>query len=439
MFDFVPSRTGVYPYATGITAANVGSLSLRRVTLDGTVDSSPIYLKGVRVKGRAHDVFFVTTTYGKTEAIDASNGSVLWRFTPPGYSSWAGSPQITTATPVADPSRKWIFAASPGGTISKLSVADGHAAWAVSITRLPIREKIAAALNYDRGHVIATTGGYIGDAPPYQGHVAAIDGAGGRILHVWNSLCSDRPGLLDPSSCSGSDSAIWGRAGAVVDPSTHDLLVATGNGPWDGKTNWGDAVLRLSSDATSMLGNYTPTNTAELNAQDLDLGSTSPVVLDAGHLLQSGKDGRMRVLSVAVMAGTAPHQGGEQQITTTPGGSGLFSAPAVLRSTSTTWLFVADLAGTGAFRWANGRLSAAWENKSAGTSPVLAGGLLWVFDEVAGSLRVYRPTTGALVASLAAGTGHWNSPIVVDGRVALPVGDANDHSTTGVLDIWSLR
>jgi hypothetical protein len=417
----------------------VQSLSLRRVTLDGTVDSSPIYLHGVRVKGAKRDVFFVTTTYGKTEAIDASRGVVLWRFTPRGYSSWAGSARITTATPVADPGRGWIYAASPGGTISKLSVADGHASWTVSITRLPSREKIASALNFDRGRVIATTGGYIGDAPPYQGHVAVIDASGGRLLHVWNSLCSNRTGLIDPSTCSASDSAIWGRGGAVVDPSTHDLLVATGNAPWDGKTNWGDSVLRLSSDATRMLGNYTPTNTAELNANDTDLGSSSPVLLDSGHVAVCGKDGQIRLLSVSRMAGTAAHQGDELQIVPAPGGQALFSAPAVWRRGAGTWLFVATGGGTGAYRYSGGRLTEAWQNGNAGTSPVLAGGLLWVYDESAGKLRVYRPTTGAAVASLAAGAGHWNSPIVVDGRVALPEGNANDHSTSGVLDIWSPR
>ena len=100
------------------------------MTLDGTVDSSPIYV---------HGLFVVTTTYGRTEAIDASTGAVRWRFTPPGYSSWAGSSQITTATPVADPSEKWIYAASPGGRVYKLSASCGHAAWSVSITRLPSR------------------------------------------------------------------------------------------------------------------------------------------------------------------------------------------------------------------------------------------------------------------------------------------------------------
>jgi hypothetical protein len=68
---------------------------------------------------------------------------------------------------------------------------------------------------------------------------------------------------------------------------------------------------------------------------------------------------------------------------------------------------------------------------------VVAGGLLYVYD-LGGSLRVYVPETGQQVATLNAGSGHWNSPIVVDGRIALPEGNANQHRTTGVFDIWRL-
>jgi hypothetical protein len=436
-FGYDAARSNAGPASTGITAANAGKLHRQVVRLDGTVDASPIYLGGVRVRGAKHDVFFVTTTYGKTVAIDAASGKVLWRFTPPGYSSWAGSAQITTATPVADPSRQWIYAASPGGSIYKLAVANGHSVWGVSITKLPSREKIAAALNFANGHVIATTGGYIGDAPPYQGHVAIISRSG-ALLHVWNSLCSNRSGLLEPSSCGASDSAIWGRAGAVVDPASGQLLVATGNASWDGKTNWGDAVLRLSADASALIGNYTPTNTEELNSSDIDLGSTSPVVLSAGYIAQGGKDGKIRVLSVQRMRGTAPHRGGELQVVSTPSGTDLFTAPAVWHRSNVTWLFAADNGGTAAWRFRNGRLSQAWRNGTGGTSPVVAGGLLWVYAP-GGGLNVYVASSGKLVGTLASGQGHWNSPIVVDGRVALPEGNANDHATSGVLDIWRLR
>jgi outer membrane protein assembly factor BamB len=402
------------------------------VQLPGTVDSSAIYLHGVDVEGATHDTLFVTTTYGVTLAIDVHSRAILWQWKPPSYASLAGSAQITTATPVADPSRNWIYAASPDGMIQKLSVLDGHPAWRLSITKDPTHEKIASSLNYANGRVIATTGGYIGDAPPYQGHVAIISPAG-TLLHVWNSLCSNRSGLIVPSTCAASDSAIWGRAGAVVMPGGN-LLVATGNGPWNGKTDWGDAVLELSPNA-KMLGNYTPTNTAQLNATDQDIGSTSPVYLTKTLIAQGGKDGKIRLLSLARLHGTAAHQGHELQIVSTPSGSDLFTAPAVWRERGHVWLIAADSGATQAWELRHSRLHAVWSRPRPGTSPVIAGGLLYVYNQD-GALNVYQPGTGKLLKTFNAGGGHWNSPIVTDGFVALPEGNANSQATSGVLDIW---
>ena len=415
----------------------MNSLHRRQVRLPGTVDASAIYLHDVTVDGAPHDTFFVTTTYGITLAIDATSGQILWRWTPPGYSHLAGSSQITTATPVADPSRTWIYTASPDGVIQKLAVSNGHAVWRRRITKLPSREKIASSLNFADGHVIATTGGYIGDAPPYQGHVVILAAGNGRLLHVWNSLCSNRRGLLVPASCPASDSAIWGRSGAVVVPPTGKLLVATGNAPWNGRTNWGDAVLVLSPTAR-LIGNYTPTNTGELNASDQDLGSTSPVYLTPTLIAQGGKDGHIRLLSLPRLRGTRPHLGHELQIVPTPSGQDLFTAPAVWRSGKRIWLIAADGGATQAWSLRGGRLHSIWRVGAGGTSPVIAGGLVWVYDPGGGGLQVYQPASGHLVATLSAGSGHWNSPIVTDANVALPEGNANDHATSGVLDIWSL-
>lgn len=418
-FGYDAARHNAGPAATGITAANVARLRRQAVQLDGTVDSSPIYLRG-------RDLFVVTTTYGKTEAIDADTGAVVWRYTPPGYGSWAGSYRITTATPVADPSRRSVYAASPDGRITKLALATGRPLWSTAITRDPTHEKIAAALNFARGLVLATTGGYIGDAPPYQGHVVELDAASGRIVHVWNSLCSDRAGLIVPSTCGSSDSAIWGRAGAVVVPGSGQILVATGNGPWNGRTDWGDSVLLLSPGLT-LLGHWTPPDQARLAAQDLDLGSTAPAVVAGGLAVQGGKDGKMRLLRLAGMdlLETVP----------TPGGASLFAAPAVWQG---TWVFVADGSGTAAWRLAGGRLRLAWENGTGGTSPVVAGGLLYVLDPDGGELNVYLPSSGRPEATLPAGAAHWQSPIVTDGRVAVAEGNANDHRQSGVLDIYRL-
>lgn len=431
------ARSSAFPGSTGITAANAGSLERQQVALDGTVDASALYLSGVHVEGAPHDIIVVTTTYGKTIALDARQGTVLWEYTPDGFDTWAGSARITNATPIADPDRNFVYAAAPDGRVRKLALSDGHAEWATAVTLLPEREKIASPLALNRGHLVVVTGGYVGDAPPYQGHVAVLDAGSGRLQHVWNSLCSDRSGLIPPASCKESGSAIWGRAGAVIDSATGDIYVATGNGLWDGRTNWGDATLVLDPDATRLVANETPTNTAELDETDMDVGSSSPVLLGDGAIAQGGKDGRIRLLEMSAIAGAEAHRGVEAQTVSTPGGTRLFSAPAVWRTGGTTRMFVADAKGTAAWTFSGGRLSPSWANDNAGTSPVVAGGLLYVYDP-AGRMRVYEASSGRVVADLPCGAGHWNSPIVVDRMVVLPEGNANRHETRGVLDIWRL-
>jgi outer membrane protein assembly factor BamB len=436
-FGWDLASSGASSVPTGITPANAASLIRHQIKLDGTVDASAIYLRGATVQGSRHDVFFVTTTYGKTIAVDANQGAILWEYTPPKYDSWVGTRQISNSTPVADPDRHHIYAAAPDGTVHKLAVFDGHVLWTTPITLLPLREKIASPLKAFRGHIIAVTGGYIGDRPPYQGHVVILDAQTGKLLHVWNSLCSDRSGLLDPSSCPDTQSAIWGRAGAVIDVATGNIFVATGNGPYDGKRNWGDSTIELNPDATQMLGNYTPEDNAHLDDRDLDVGSTSPALLGGDVVAQGGKDGLIRLLSIKTIAGTTPHAGGELQSVSTPSGGRLFTALAVWRHGGDTWLFSADGGGTAAWTFQSGKLVAMWKNSKGGTSPVVAGGLLYVYSPK-GALSVYDPEKGTQIAELECGKGHWNSPIVVDGKIALPEGDANQSASTGVLEIWTL-
>ena len=431
------ASSGAPSGAIGITAANVASLTRRQVHLDGTVDASAIYLHRVTVNGSNRNVFFVTTSYGKTIAVDADTGAVLWEYTPPGFSAWVGTTQITNSTPVADPDRQHIYTAAPDGTIQKLAIVDGHVVWTTPITLLPSREKIASPLKEFGGRIIAVTGGYIGDAPPYQGHVAVLDTQTGALLDVWNSLCSDRAGLIQPGSCQSTRSAIWGRAGAVIDPISGNIFVATGNGPFNGTTDWGDSVIELDPDATRVLGNYSPADNAALAAGDLDLGSTSPVLLGPDRLAQGGKDALIRLLGIGAITGADPHTGGELQTLSTPSQGMLFTALAVWRDRLETWMFGADNGGTTAWRISNGQLTQIWSKLTVGSSPVLVGGLLYVYDPNGGGMHVYNPRTGADIAALDCGRGHWNSPIVVDGRIALPEGTANQHVTTGVLNIWS--
>jgi hypothetical protein len=282
-------------------------------------------------------------------------------------------------------------------------------------------------LSFVNGHVIVPTAGYVGDAGTYQGHVVILNAGTGAIEHVWNSLCSDRHELMDPATCPQVQSAIWGRAGIVIDPATGNLLFATGNGPYDGKTSWSDALIMLDPDATQMLGNWTTTNNEELRRRDLDMGSTSPVLLGDGYIAQGGKDGTFRLLNMNIIKGTEPHIGDELQVVPTPNSAQLLSASATANIGGTTWLFAAQggRGGGGMTAWTFGAdrlLKEAWKNSTGGNSPFYAGGLLYTYDAQGGSVRVFDAVTGTAVATLECGTGHWNSVIVADNRIALPEG-----------------
>jgi outer membrane protein assembly factor BamB len=444
--------SGVGPAVTGITAANAGSLTVRTVTIDGVADSAAIELHDIPSGRGRHDVIAVTTSYGRTIAIDAGTGRRLWEFVPGGVNSTPGNPQVTTASPVADPDRRYLYSASPDGVIHKLALASGREVWSRRVTFDPVHEKIASALNISGPWVVVATGGYYGDQPPYDGHVVLIDRASGRIAHVWNTECSNRHALIRAGSCSVTntrgDNAIWGRPGAVLEPGTGRILIATGNGPFDGRANWGDSVLELSPDASRLLHNWTPANQAQLSASDTDLGSSSPAQLPAFHgwrlVIQGGKDGRLHLLNLDRLNGTTsgagPRVGGELSEIASAGGGEVDPQPAVWTHGGRTYVFDATNSGTAAYQLVDAqrpRLTVVWQNGTPGTSPVVAGGLLYVYNP-GGGIAIRRPLTGGMVRTLPTPSGHWNSPIVIGGRIIEPTGNYHTSASSSTIDIWHL-
>ena len=450
-FGYSDQRSNDGPARTGITSATLKHFKRRIVQLPGTVDGSAIELHAVAVKGHVRDVIVVTTSYGRTLAINARTGATLWEYTPSDIGSYAGSAQFTTASPTADPDHRSIYATTPNGEVHKLMVATGREVrtgrWPARVTLDPTHEKLASPPSIDGRHLIVVTDGYVGDTPHYQGHVVEISRATGQIQAVFNSLCSNVRHLMHPRSCPDSDSAIWGRAGAVVEPNGN-ILVATSNGEssqtttFNGRTNWSDSVLELSPQGLKLLHNWTPTDQLHLTQNDLDLGSTSPALLPGDLAVQGGKSGELSLLNLkGSTAPAGPRDRGRAascRRSTRPAAPMSSHSPPWRRSTATTYVFVTTSGGTAAYRLAGRRLSVAWKDSTPGTSPVLAGGLLYAYDETDGALIVRSPTTGRQLASLPAGQGHWNSPIVAAGQIILPTGNANDHASSGALDLYHL-
>jgi hypothetical protein len=279
-----------------------------------------------------------------------------------------------------------------------------------------------------------------------------LDRGNGAIAHVWNTECSDRHTLIPASACAVTntrgDNAIWGRAGAVIEPGTGRILVATGNGPFDGRTSWGESVLELSPDAGRLLHNWTPPNQQALSQSDTDIGSSSPALLPAFHgfrlAVQGGKDGQLHLLDLDRLDGTTggpgPRLGGELGETPAPGGGEVVPQPAVWAHAGRDYLFVATGSGTGAYQLvgaAHPRLALLWQDGTAGTSPVIAGGLLYVYDP-GGSIDIRRPLSGAVLRRLPASPGHWNSPIVVGGRIIETTGSYMSSAASSTIDIYHL-
>jgi outer membrane protein assembly factor BamB len=435
-FGFDPARSGVNPQETLISSKTASSLRLLwRTELSGIADSSPIFLHDLEFAHGTRDVLYATTKDGATVALDATSGEILWSHRPSG-------PQITTSSPVADPSHGFVYSYGLDGAVHKYAATTGEEqdgdGWPAQITRMPQTEKGSSALNIADGQIYATTSGYIGDAPPYQGHVVAIDEATGAN-EVFNSLCSEVGHLLSAEECPSERSGIWARGGAVVDSATGSVFATTGNGPYDanaGGNDYGDSVLKLGFEDLRLLDSYTPETYGQLEEEDADLGSTAPALLPEIPqsntpllLVQGGKDGLLRLVDRENLssAGEPGHVGGQVQ-TTKSAGCTTFTQPVVWTDGSgRVWVIVAGTCGITAYRVSTNtagttRLHLAWKTNDETTTPVVAGGVL--FGATDGSVVALDPRTGQqLWSSEQEGAGgsiggiHWESPIMVNGRL----------------------
>jgi hypothetical protein len=230
--------------------------------------------------------------------------------------------------------------------------------------------------------------------------------------------------------------------------------VVSGNGPWNGKTNWGDSILKLSADGSKLVDSYTPTNQNDLANADQDLGSTGPAILpgiSSGgrtyHLLVQGGKGPacsscsgvgLHLLNRDDLSGhRAPGQlGGDLTTTQSPGGCEVLTAPAVWGSNHQVMVIYANGCGTAGYRVSTpsaGRfqLDKVWSNASSGTTPIVHGGVVYVVRGHA--LVAYNPANGVVLGqSNQIGSVHWEYPLVAGNRLYIT-------DEAGTVSAFSLR
>jgi len=353
--------------------------------LDGTVYGEPlVYRDGVFV-GTEND-----TLYGFSSA----SGSPLWPALHLATPAPAGSlpcgdisPTVgITSTMVIDPSTGVIFASGEtysNGTVHHylfaISSSTGKQLWSRDLDQpwnaAAQLQRIGLAIS--DGNVLVGFGGNYGDCGSYNGWLLGVPESGaGQILRY-----------RVPTTREG---AIWAPAGVTVD-SSGDIFVATGNGSaLPGQAfDHGDAVIELSPQLGE-LQYFAPTNWAQDNADDGDLGSTAPVLLGNGQLFIVGKQQTAYLLNAASLGGIS---GGAASLgVCSSKGGGAYMAPYEYVVCDSQGRIVQVQVGAG------NTLHEGWTWTSPtgeASSPTIAGGLLWSIDEGASILYGVDLSNGA--------------------------------------------
>jgi hypothetical protein len=334
-----PQRTGWYDGERALTPASVSSPAFGQLWESAPLDAangtparlfaSPLYVDRVAIADpagtrRVHSVVFAASTTGYVYAINAFRagavepGTVLWR-TRLTATPCARATYGILGTPVIDPRRQRIYVTAcetdRGWRVHALDLSSGREAqgWPLPIdadavngpgvnangaNRFPAGvanlQRGALNLSPDRSRLFVTFGG-----EPISGWLLAIDTQRARIVSAFSASAATDEGV----------GGMWSAGGPAVD-ARGDVYVATGSsvvntlagkgiaGVYpDSAGNWGQSVLRLSigrSAGFRLTGTYTPFNYCQSGAQDIDLGSGSPVLVD----LRAGESLTPRLLAL---------------------------------------------------------------------------------------------------------------------------------------------
>src|SRR5579884_318679 len=341
------------------------------VSLDGAVYASPLVV-GDRV--------IVATENDSLYALDAASGKILWRTNVgkpvPRSDLPCGDidPLGITGTPVYDPATGLVFA------VAEVTGETGtaHVLVGVALTDGALRQRRSAdipamgdptpyqqraALALSRGMVYVAYGGLFGDCGQYRGTVLAArtDGHGSFLS------------FQVPTPREG---AIWGASGPAIN-AQGQVFVSVGNGEvTSGNWDHSDSVLRLSPDLKLEDG-FAPTQWADDNANDADLGSMGPALLPNGLIFISGKNGTGYLLRADHLGGV----GGQLAATSVCRG---FGGAASVGST----VFVPCTDGVREVTVTGGTgLSLGWQAPSnINGSPVVGGHTVYVLDATGGML-----------------------------------------------------
>jgi len=306
------SRTDSNPNETTLNTSNVNVNQFGKLfslPVDAYVYAQPLYVPASLVPALGKNTVFVATMNNSLYAFNADTGAQSWSINlgatqPSGYAFIAPAVGILS-TPVIDPTRQVIYvvARNPDGWRI-------HAIDLVAHTEKPgspvlIQGSVPGPNGYDSvsgmvtfnasqqnqrpGLLLANNTVYVGFAS-----INDIDPWHGWFFGFNADTLAQTVMCTTPNSGQGG---IWMSGGGAAADQVGNIYLISGNGGWDGVSNFGESFIKLSS-TLSVLDWFTPSDYAILNANDADLGSTRAMLLPSTSLLTGGgKDGSLWLLN----------------------------------------------------------------------------------------------------------------------------------------------
>lgn len=334
------SRDGVNSQEYALNTANVASSTFGKLfscAADGAIYAQPLWVPNVNISGGIHNVLVAVTMHDAVYVFDADQSPCVtyWHLPliPAGetYGHYADLssadifPDIgILGTPVIDPSSNTIYLVTKTKTTAGTYHQRLHALnlmTGAENTNSPVEisgTAVSVPGNCENGTTIAfnaqrenqrpglaLVNGFVyvswashGDTDPYHGWIVGYRTSDLSIGAVFNTS----PNSTGASYCRGG---IWMSGGAPAADSNNNLFVVTGNGIFDGVSNFGDSFLKLNTAAGLLVADwFTPFNQQSLDQNDDDVGASGTAVLidqpagPVAHLLVGGsKNSEIYVLN----------------------------------------------------------------------------------------------------------------------------------------------
>ena len=377
--------------------------------LTGTVYASPVVV-GTHV--------FVATEGNHVYAFDtasATPSTPLWNtFVGTTVTAGFGCGGLSgiTSTPVADAAANRLYVAgmvsvsnaanfylttlnlATGAIVAQTKLAPAGLNWVYNGQR--------GALTLANGYVYVPFGGRNGDCGTYHGWILGIN----TSTQAVTSFETD-------TAVNGTP--FWATGGLAVDPSTSDILGATGNSfcTFPGGTpHQTQSVLRLSP-TLSLLDTFTEPDWHNNSCNDSDLGSVAPLVLGGGYGFIVGKQSIgyiIRLNSLGGVGGQAFPPNANLALGDVCNGALAFGATAY----AAPYILVPCDNGLVALKYdpTVPSFSVAWRGPNFwATPPIVAGGAVWTLDTSGSGLYAFDLATGAVrYQSGAISVNHFASP-----------------------------